>query len=177
MSHESQSLDDVAGFASAQEAKAFLARLLPVATAANPRYRSKDGGVETQWIMTSIRFDRDEATNRIRVSMREAIREYSGDALSAEGAHDAEFWLDEVLVSERRDSPDFTSAGEPAIGIIFNCKSGKCIRSAYMGAKASKEWVDVYIQDAKSRAAVLDAFKALERPAGEGDAPSAPRPL
>ncbi len=176
MSDGPRSPSEFPEFASTEEAKAFLARQLPVATAANPRYRSKDGGVETQWIMTSIRFDRDEATNRIRTSMVEAIRQYTDNALSAEGAHEAVFWLDEVRVSERRDAPDFTSAGEPAIGIIFNCKSGKCIRSVYMGAKSSKEWTDIYIQDAKSRAAILQAFKALERSRGDADAPTAPKP-
>ncbi len=155
---------------------AFLARRLPIATAANPRYRSKDGGVETQWIVKSIRFERDGATDRIQTSMEEAIFEYSGNALSAQGAHEAVFCLDDVEVSERRDSPDFTIDGDRAVGIIFNCKSGKCIQSVYMGAKLSKEWVDLYIQDATSRAAILKAFKALERPAGEADAAIAPNP-
>jgi len=172
MSDGPRPLSEIPEFASAEEAKAFLARYLPIATAANPRYRSKDSSVETQWILKSIRFDRDPATNRTLASINEAILEYSNDALSAEGAHEAVFWLDDVQVSERRDSPDFTSAGEPAIGIIFNCKSGKCIQSVYMGAKSSKEWSDVYIQDEKSRAAILKAFKTLERPA---DAPPAPK--
>jgi len=175
MSDGPRSLSEIPEFASAEEAKTFLSRYLPLATAANPRYRSKDSSVETQWIMKSFRFDRDPATNRILASMNEAIREYSNDALSAEGAHEAVFWLDEVHVSERTDSPDFTSAGDPAIGIIFNCKSGKCIQSVYMGAKSSKEWSDVYIQDDQSRAAILRAFRALERPAGGADAPAGPK--
>jgi hypothetical protein len=176
MSDGPRSVSNIPEFASAEEAKTFLSRCLPLATAANPRYRSKDSSVETQWIMKSFRFDRDPATNRILASMNEAILEYSDNALSAEGAHEAVFWLDDVDVSERRDSPDFTSAGDPAIGIIFNCKSGKCIQSVYMGAKSSKEWSDVYIQDDKSRAAILEAFRALERPAGGADAPAGPKP-
>lgn len=175
MSDGPRSVSEAPEFASAEEAKAYLERQLPVATAANPRYRSKDSSVETEWIMKSIRFERDPVTNRILTSMNEAILEYRDNALSAEGAHEAVFWLDDVQVSERRDSPDFTSAGDPAIGIIFNCKSGKCIQSVYMGAKSTKEWSDVYIQDEKSRAAILKAFKALERPAGEADAPTAPK--
>ncbi len=175
MSDGPRSLSEIPEFASAEEAKTYLERHLPIATAANPRYRSKDSSVETQWIMKSIRFERDPATNRILASMNEAIFEYSNNALSAEGANEAVFWLDDVQVSERRDSPDFTSAGDPAIGIIFNCKSGKCIQSVYMGAKSSKEWSDVYIQDEKSRAAILKAFKALGRLAGDADAPTAPK--
>jgi hypothetical protein len=41
---------------------------------------------------------------------------------------------------------------------------------------SSKEWSDISIQDEASRAAILEAFKALERPAGEAAAPSAPKP-
>ncbi|MGO9773735.1 MAG: hypothetical protein ACLPSW_30155 [Roseiarcus sp.] len=167
MADGSQSLNEVGPFASTNDAQAFLARHLPIATAANPRYRSEVGGVETQWLITSFRFDRDAATNRVRVSLNEAVREYSGGALSAEGTHDAEFWLDDVRVSERLDSGDRTSAGDPAVGIVFNCKSAKGIQSVYMGAKSSKDWVDLYIQDDASRAAILEAFMALERFAGE----------
>lgn len=161
MSEGSRPASEVPQFAPTDDAEAFVARYLPVATAADPRYRPKDGGVETRWITKSVRFDRDKATNRILVSMNEAILEYSDGALSAEGTHEAAFFLDEVQVSERRDAPDVTSAGEPAIGVIFNCKSGKCIRSVYMGAKSSNDWTDVYIQDKASRAAILAAFTAL----------------
>jgi hypothetical protein len=174
MSDGTRSPSEIPEFASMEEAEAFLARRLADATAANPRYRSPDGGVETQWIVTSLRLERDPATNRIRTSLCEAIREYRDDALSAEGAHEAVFWLDDVHVSERRDSGDVTSAGDPAIGIIFNCKSGKSVQSVYMGAKSSKAWIDLYIQDEESLTAILQAFEALARSLGEAGAAGAP---
>ncbi len=171
MSDGARSLTENPEFASVEEAEAFLMRYLPIATAANPRYRSNGSSVETQWIMKTIRFERDKATHRLRTSMDEAIFEYNNNALTAQGAHEAVFWFDEVEVSERRDSSAFTIDGDPAIGIIFNCKSGKCIQSDYMGAKSSKDWTDLYIQDAKSRAAILKAFQTLER---DVDAPKTP---
>ena len=158
---------NVAAFASKEEAKAFLAHYLPIATAGNPRYRSDKAGVAMAWITKAITFATPADSNGILVSMSEDVLEFHNGVRAATGTHEAAFSIGDVKISERKESGDLTEAGEPAVGIIFNCHSGKCIRSAYDGHPSLTDWTDISIQDAALRGRILAAFETLQRPGGD----------
>jgi hypothetical protein len=157
-----QGASEVSEFASREEAKAFLAHALPIATAGNPRYRSADAGVLTAWITKTIRFDSATDSNGILVSMSEDVLEFRNGIRGAAGSHDTQFLIGDVAVSERRDSGDFTENGEAAVGVQFRCNSGKCIRASYGGAPSLTDWTDISIQDDALRRKILAAFRALQ---------------
>ena len=68
-------------FASKSEAEAFLARALPAATAANPKYRSPGSDVETRWLTRKISF-KDNERGVVVVSTAESVEDYRADALN-----------------------------------------------------------------------------------------------
>lgn len=151
--------DDVT-FASKKEAEDFLKRYLPIATAGNPKYRDDKGAV-TQWLTKTIAFNADPSRG-ILVSTSEEIIEFENGAKGRVGSHEAAFSMQDVQVSERKDATDRTENGERALGIIFNCISGKCINAKWDGNPSSSAWTDIYLQDAALRAKILKAFQTLK---------------
>jgi hypothetical protein len=161
-----QSVAETSAFASKEEAQDYLARQLPIATAANPRYRSGGDGLEMAWITQEVKFSPATASGGTRVSMSEAIFEFHNGERGAAGRHDVEFVLEDVKISERRDGAEVTASGEKALGVIFNCLSGKCIRSAYNEHPAPVDWTDISIQDDAARGRILKAFQTIQQAAG-----------
>lgn len=149
-----------------QAAEAFLAKALPAATAANPKYRSGDGGELTAWLTKSIRFAPTAKLGGVSVAMSEEAVAFRDGARSAVNAHEATFAIEDVHISEYRYPADVTEAGEPAIGILIKCDSGKCIRSKWNGAESSTDQADLYVYDATARAKILEAFNTLKNAAG-----------
>jgi len=148
-------------FASKAEAEAFLKRALPAATAANPRYRSPKGGVETRWLTKSISFDLNNAGGVV-VSTDEEFEEYRGGTLKSRGTHEAKFALDEVTISLETSPADTTDAGEKALGVIFKCLGAPCIEATWNGKASMSASTDIYLQNAAAREQILAAFQALQ---------------
>jgi hypothetical protein len=165
---------EAVAFPSIEAAQAFLARNLPIATAGNPRYRSGQPGVALAWITRAIAFGAARESSALSVSMSEDVLEFRNGVRSATGAHEVAFSLGDVEISELRDSGDVTESGEKAVGVIFRCKSGKCIRSVRDGVESSVDWTDISLQDDAMRANVLAAFHALQQSSGDKGAPTAP---
>ena len=93
--------------------------------------------------------------------MSEDVVEFRNGARTVAARHEVEFALDDVNVAERSDSGDTTETGERAVGIIFNCRAGKCIQSTYNGARSEVDWTDIYIQDSSLREEILKSFQML----------------
>jgi hypothetical protein len=151
----------VGPFESKSEAEAFLARALPAATAANPKYRSPGGDVETRWLMRTISFKDNEGGGLI-VSTDEAVEDYRADKLSAQRTHTATFAIDDVVISEET-TDDLAENGERARGVLFKCAGAPCIRAVWSGENSISDSTDVYLQDDTQRRRILDAFQALRR--------------
>ena len=153
-------------FASKSEAEAFLQRALPAETAANPRYRSPKGDVETRWLTKSISFDLNNAGGVV-VSTDEEFEEYRGGTLKSRGTHEAKFALDEVTISLETSPADTTDAGEKALGVIFKCLGAPCIEATWNGKASMSASTDIYLQNAAAREQILAAFQALQnKPSG-----------
>jgi len=155
---------EMTDFMSKADAEAYLRRMLPIATADNPKYRSPGSDVETRWITKSIAFESPPGGGAPTVSMIEEILEYTNGAVGPPGAHTARFSMQDMNVTLRTDSTDVTDKGEKAIGIIFNCKAGPCVDSNYKGDVSKAPWTDIYIQDKDMREAILKAFQTLAGP-------------
>jgi hypothetical protein len=169
MSKNLQSATDVSAYASMEDAQEYLVRTLPIATANNPNYRSSADGVEMAWITQSIKFAPGRNGSGMLVSMSEAIFEFRNGVRAAAGSHQVEFSIEDVKISERRDGADLTASGEIALGVIFNCNSGKCIRSTYNGEASAVDWTDISIQDDALRGQILKAFETIQQAAGGGN--------
>jgi hypothetical protein len=155
---------EMTDFTSKADAEAYLRRMLPIATADNPKYRSPGSDVETRWITKSIAFESPPGGGAPIVSMIEEILEYTNGAVGPPGAHTARFSMQDMNVTLRTDSTDVTDKGEKAIGIIFNCKAGPCVDSNYKGDVSKAPWTDIYIQDKDTRESILKAFQLLAAP-------------
>jgi hypothetical protein len=151
----------VDSFASKSKAQAFLARALPAATAANPKYRSPGGDVETRWLTKTVGFKHD-ASGGLVVSTDESVEDYRGGALIARRNHEAAFAIDEVAISEET-TDDIAETGAKARGVLFKCVGAPCIEAVWSGEKSTSAWTDVYVQDEAQRRQILDAFRALQR--------------
>ena len=123
-------------FASMPEAEAYLSRALPAATAANPKYRSKDSDIETRWLTKTVAF-RDSGAGGIIMSTQELIEDYRNGALSDLRTHEATFALDAVAISEET-ADDLTENGERARGILFTCAGAPCIEAVWSGEAIQK---------------------------------------
>lgn len=152
-------------FVTKDEAEAFLAKALPEATAANPKYRAADGGL-TQWLTRRIVFGPGASPSGVAVEMKEDVLQFRDGRQTSKGTHEVRFLIEDVQISELADSADLTENGEKARGIIFRCNSGKCIEAKWDGAPAPSDWSDISIQDPAMRAKILAAFQALKRLAG-----------
>jgi hypothetical protein len=150
-------------FASKTAAEELLTRTLPAATAGNPKYRAADkSDVTTQWLTKKISF-RGSGTGGVAVSMSEEIVEFKNGVRGSVGSHEAEFSLEDIRISERKDSTDIAENGERARGIIFNCIVGNCIKAKWGGNPSTSAWTDIYLQDDALRANILAAFEALKQ--------------
>jgi hypothetical protein len=161
---------DAAEFASKEEAEAFLAKTLPIATASNPKYRG-DAGALTQWLTKELTFGPTKNPNGISVHMSEAVLNFRNGALVSTGSHEVQFQIEDVSVSVLKDSPDLTEAGEQGQGVIFHCATGKCVAHKWDGVESSSDWTDISIQDLALRDKILAAFMTLKRAAG-GQSPT-----
>ena len=146
--------------ASKSEAEAFLARALPAATAANPKYRSLGSDVETRWLTKKISF-KDNESGVVVVSTAESVEDYRAGALSAQRTHAATFAVDDVAISEET-ADDLAENGEKARGVLFTCVGAPCIEAAWGGEKSTSASTDVYLQDDTQRRQIFDAFRALQ---------------
>jgi hypothetical protein len=151
---------DEAAFSSRKDAEAFLARALPLATAANPKYYSKADKSETRWLMKSVQFSDSSPGHGIQVSTDEEFTEVR-TGVATPGTHQAVFSLGDVSISKETSDTDFTAAGDPALGILFKCAAPKCIQAKWSGAPSSGHSTDIYLQDATLRGRILAAFEFL----------------
>ncbi len=147
-------------FASKSEAEAFLARALPAATAANPKFRSPGSDIETRWLTKQISF-KDNESGGIVVSTAESVEDYRADALSAQRTHAATFAIDNVAISEET-ADDLAENGEKARGVLFTCVGAPCIEAVWSGEKSTSASTDIYLQDETQRRQIVDAFRALQ---------------
>ena len=158
-SSRAATMTEIPNFLTREAAQDFLAKTLPVATAANPRYRTGEGML-TAWVTGSAAF-RTEGPKLI-VVMKERIVESRNGKAQPEIAHDVEFSLDDVDITELSGTGELTEDDKPAVGVLFRCRAGACIRSAY-GAKAGHaEQTDISLQDDVARSGVLSAFRMLQ---------------
>jgi hypothetical protein len=153
---------DDAAFASKQEAEEFLARALPIATAANPRYRSQEPGGATAWITKTVKFGPGKNGDGRLVSMSEEVLGFRNGVQVTTGSHDVAFLIEDVKITENRDPGTLTENGDISLGVIFNCNSGKCIQSSYDGKQSLTASGDISIQDATLRNKILKAFETLK---------------
>ncbi|HKI15976.1 MAG TPA: hypothetical protein VKA12_13405 [Roseiarcus sp.] len=147
-------------FASKSEAEAFLARVLPAATAANPKYRSPGSDIETRWLTKKISF-RDREGGGVVVLTAESVEDYRAGALSAQRTHRATFAVDDVAISEET-ADDLAENGEKARGVLFTCVGAPCIEAVWGGERSTSASTDVYLQDETQRRQMVDAFRALQ---------------
>jgi hypothetical protein len=172
-------------FESKAEAEAFLARALPAATAANPKYRSPGSDIETRWLTKIIRFKGNERRGVI-VSTVESVEDYRGGALSAGQTHVATFRIDDVAITEET-TDDLAENGEKAHGVLFKCVGAPCIEDQrsegfHLGSGQpplerplhpvvrietfTRDSTDIYLQDATQRWRIIEAFQALQQKSG-----------
>ena len=151
-------------FASRAEAEAFLARAIPAATAANPKYRSPGEDVLTQWLTKSIAFH-EAPDGGVIVATDETNDQYRNGALVTPGTHRATFAIDDVTVS-LETADDMTENGEKALGVLFRCAGQPCIDAVWSGQKSTGSWTDIYIQDPAVRERIFAAFQSLQKGAG-----------
>ena len=152
---------DETTFSSRRDAEDFLARTLPLATAANPKYYSKADKAETRWLTKSIEFHDGPPAHGIQVSTDEEFTEVRA-GVATPGTHQAVFSLGDVGISMETSDTDVTEAGEPALGIIFNCAAPKCIQAKWSGQASRSDSTDIYLQDPALRARILAAFEFLK---------------
>jgi hypothetical protein len=156
---------DDAQFSTKEKAEAFLSKELPLATAANPKYRGEDGAL-TQWLTKEITFASSKNPNGVLVHMSEGVLNFKNGAQISAGSHEVQFQIEDVAVSLLTGSRDFTEAGEQAQGVIFKCISEKCVAHKWDGVASMSDWTDISIQDPDTREKILAAFQALKRAAG-----------
>jgi hypothetical protein len=159
------SVVDDAQFATKEEAEAFLSKELPLATAANPKYRGEDGAL-TQWLTKESTFSPSKNPTGVLVRMSEGVLNFKNGAQISAGSHDVQFQIEDVAVSLLTSSQDLTETGEQAQGVIFKCISGKCVTHKWDGVESMSDWTDISIQDPDTREKILAAFLALKRAAG-----------
>ena len=134
-------------FATPAEAEEYLMKTLPDAVAANPKYRSKDTGVLTRWVLHSIAFG-EARDGSVEVSTDESFDEYRPGKMEP-GTHHARFAIDEVKIESEVSVHDVTESGQDALGVMFRCKEAACIHAQWNGDPSMSAWTDIYIQDAR----------------------------
>jgi hypothetical protein len=157
---------DVSEPSTPAQAEDFLSKILPLATAANPKYRSGGSSELTQWLTKSVRFSASPKPPGIVISMSEEAAVFQGGAQTAVNSHQATFAIEDVHIIEYEYPADTTETGEKAVGVLFKCDAGKCIRSSWNGQQSDKAEADLYIYDPALRARILRAFAILREAAG-----------
>jgi hypothetical protein len=152
-------------FATKEEAETYLSKTLPLATAANPKYRGEAGAL-TQWLTKSASFGPSKNPHGILVQMSEEVLNFKNGARVSTGSHEVWFQIEDVTVSLLTDSKDLTEAGDQTQGVIFRCAAGKCVTHKWNGVESTSDWTDISMQDGATRDKILAAFQALKRAAG-----------
>ncbi len=93
--------------------------------------------------------------------MSEEAAVFRDGAQAEVNTHQVAFAIQDVHVLEYEYPADTTEAGEKAVGVMFKCDSGQCIRSTWNGHEANKAEADLYIYDPQQRAQILRAFRIL----------------
>jgi hypothetical protein len=151
--------------ASKEEAEAFLAKAIPLATIANPKYRGENGAL-TQWLTKDVTFAPGTNPNGVLVRMSEEVLNFKNGVRISTGTHEVQFQIEDVAISLLTDSPDLTESGEQGQGVIFKCASGKCVMHKWDGVGSSADATDISIQDLATRDKILAAFLALKHATG-----------
>lgn len=154
---------DAADPSNPREAEDFLSRTLPLAVAANPKYRSGDSADLTEWLTKSIRFSRNATPRGLTVAMSEQAIVFRNGVQVEVNAHDAAFAIEDVDIFEYSYPSDATETGEKAVGVMLRCRSGACIRSRWNGSESAKDDTDFYLYDAVLRGRILRAFAILKK--------------
>jgi hypothetical protein len=146
-----------------QAAQDFLSRTLPLATAGNPKYRSGGGEELTAWLTKSVHFAPGPRASGTKIAMSEEAIVFRDGAQTAINAHEVAFAIEDVRIFEYEYPSDTTETGEKAVGVMFRCKTGKCIRSKWNGQVSDAQEADLYLQDATLRGRILKAFAILAK--------------
>jgi hypothetical protein len=152
-------------FASRADAEAYIARVLPQATAANPKYKEPNSDIETRWLTKSVAFRSDHAGGVI-VVMHEDILKYRGDKIVGRGTHGVEIPLEQTGVGLISDAWVPVDKIEAAAGILFRCAKEPCLRSTHDGKPSIDAQTDITISDKDALAKLYAAFRALLRAPG-----------
>ncbi|HEY1941715.1 MAG TPA: hypothetical protein VGH40_06275 [Roseiarcus sp.] len=160
---------DVSEPSTPEQAAEFLSKILPMATAANPKYRSGASSELTQWLTKTVHFSASPKPPGIVISMSEEAAVFQGGAQTAVNSHQATFAIEDVHIIEYEYPADTTETGEKAVGVMFKCDAGNCIRSSWNGHESDKSEADLYVYDPTVRARILRAFGIL-REAARGKA-------
>ena len=152
-------------FASKEDVDAYLTKTIPLATAANPKYRGSEPPVLTQWLTKTVEFGPSSKPNGISVATSETDLEFRSGAQTATATPDVKFAIEDVRISERTDDPTLTENGEKTLGVIFNCQSEKSIATIWNGAPSKVDWSDISVQDPTLRAKYPQGVSSAE----EGD--------
>jgi hypothetical protein len=147
-------------FASKADAEAYIARELPEATAANPKYRDPAGDTETRWLTKSVTF-RSDPDGGIIVAMDEDILKYRGDKIIGQGTHSVEIPLETTGVGLISDAWVPVNTVEAAAGILFRCPKAPCLQSTHDGKPSIDPQTDITISDKDRLAKLYAAFRAL----------------
>lgn len=152
---------DVKEPANRAEAEEFLSRILPLMAAANPKFRSGDSRDLWAWLINSVRFSPSSDPKGVALTMNEQAFVSHDGAQAAVHTHEVTFAIADVHVSEYAYPADTTENGEKAVGVMFKCRDGKCIKATWDGATSASDATDLYVYDATTRGQILRAFALL----------------
>jgi len=152
-------------FANKAAAQAYIARALPEATAANPKYKDPNSDVETRWLTKSVTFQTGPDGGVI-VSMHEDILKYRGDAIVSRGSHEVEIPLEITGVGLISDAWIPVDTIDAAAGILFKCPNAPCLNSTHDGKPSVDPQTDITISDKEQMAKLYAAFRALLKTGG-----------
>jgi hypothetical protein len=147
-------------FATRAQARNYLAKALPRATAQNPKYTAKSDGAVSQWLTDEVLFATD-AKGAVEVTMRESYAVTKGGQTTP-GKHEAAFSLADVEITDFSAPHDLTPEGAAARGLLFTCAKPHCIAARWSGVASRADKSDIYIQDDATRARILAAFRRLQ---------------
>lgn len=152
-------------FVSRRAAEAYLARELPAATAANPKYRDPNTNLDTRWLTKSITFTH-AIDGGVVVTMREVILKYLGTKIVDQGTHSAKFPIEVTGVGLINDAWVPVDSVNAAAGILFKCPEKPCILTDRSGKATIDVQTDITISDRDSRRKLYEAFRALLKESG-----------
>lgn len=148
--------------ASRADAEEFLSRILPLAAAANPKFRSGDSSDLWAWLINRVQFSPGSEPQGVAVTMNEQAFVYRAGAQAAVHTHEVTFAIGDVHINEYAYPADTAENGEKAVGVMFKCRSGKCIKATWDGVTSASDATDLYVYDAAVRGQILRAFALLQ---------------